>query len=83
MAGAFSLWGAVIAGLLLQLLPALFHSWGVSVNWLDVLFGIGVLQVLTSAPRGLADQVPRDLRRLGRAVRGLLGRSPHGAVPTQ
>jgi branched-chain amino acid transport system permease protein len=83
MAGAYSLWGAVIAGLLLQLLPALFHNWGVSVNWLDVVFGIGVLQVLTTAPRGLADQVPRDLRRLGRALRGLVGRSPRGAVPTQ
>lgn len=64
MGGAYSLWGAVVAALLLQLLPALLHNWGVSADWLTILFGLGVLQVLTTAPRGLADQVPRDLRRL-------------------
>jgi branched-chain amino acid transport system permease protein len=83
MAGAYSLWGAVVAGLLLQLLPALFHNWGVSVNWLDILFGIGVLQVLTTAPRGLADQVPRDLRRLARALWSRVARTSSGAVPTR
>jgi branched-chain amino acid transport system permease protein len=64
MGGAFSLWGAVIAGLLLELLPALLNNWGVPADWLTILFGLGVLQVLTTAPRGLADQVPRDLARL-------------------
>jgi branched-chain amino acid transport system permease protein len=64
MGGAFSLWGAVVAALLLQLLPAVLHNWGVSADWLTILFGIGVLQVLTTAPKGLADQVPRDLARL-------------------
>jgi len=39
------------------------------------LFGIGVLQVLTTAPAGLADQVPRDLARLGRFLRGQARRS--------
>jgi branched-chain amino acid transport system permease protein len=69
MGGAYSLWGAVVAALLLQLLPALLHNWGVSADWLTILFGLGVLQVLTTAPRGLADQVPRDLARLGRSLR--------------
>ncbi|HEX6519565.1 MAG TPA: branched-chain amino acid ABC transporter permease [Streptosporangiaceae bacterium] len=64
MGGAFSLWGAVVAALLLQLLPAVLHNWGVSADWLTILFGVGVLQVLTTAPKGLADQVPRDLGRL-------------------
>ncbi len=64
MGGAFSLWGAVIAALLLQLLPAVLHNWGVSADWLTILFGVGVLQVLTTAPKGLADQVPRDVARL-------------------
>jgi branched-chain amino acid transport system permease protein len=64
MGGAYSLWGAVIAALLLQLLPALLNNWGVSADWLTILFGLGVLQVLTTAPKGLADQVPRDLARL-------------------
>jgi branched-chain amino acid transport system permease protein len=70
MGGVFSLWGAVVAGFLYQFLPALLNNWGVSADWLIILFGLGVLQVLTTAPAGLADQVPRDLRRL----RNLLGR---------
>ncbi|HEY7432697.1 MAG TPA: branched-chain amino acid ABC transporter permease [Streptosporangiaceae bacterium] len=69
MGGAYSMWGAIVAGLLLQLLPALLNNWGVSADWLTILFGIGVLQVLTTAPRGLADQVPKDLARLGRLLR--------------
>jgi len=72
MGGAYSLWGAVIAGLLWALLPSILQDWGVSADWLTILFGIGVLQVLTTAPRGLADQVPKDLARLGRLLRGLV-----------
>jgi branched-chain amino acid transport system permease protein len=60
----------VVAGFLYQFLPALLNNWGVSADWLIILFGLGVLQVLTTAPAGLADQVPRDMRRL----RNLLGR---------
>jgi branched-chain amino acid transport system permease protein len=74
MGGAYSLWGAIVAGLLLKLLPALLHSWGVADDWLTILFGIGVLQVLTTAPAGLVDQVPKDLARLGRLVAGLVRR---------
>ncbi|MDR0344589.1 MAG: branched-chain amino acid ABC transporter permease [Nocardiopsaceae bacterium] len=74
MGGAYSLWGAVVAALLLQLLPALLHNWGVSADWLTILFGLGVLQVLTTAPRGLADQVPRDIARLGRLLRRAVSR---------
>ncbi len=81
MGGIFSLWGAVVAALLLQLLPALLNSWGVSPDWLTILFGIGVLQVLTTAPAGLVDQVPKDLARLGRLLRGLpRRRAPAGGA---
>jgi branched-chain amino acid transport system permease protein len=73
MGGIFSLWGAIIAALLMQLLPALLNSWGVSPDWLIILFGIGVLQVLTTAPAGLIDQVPRDIRRLGGLIRRAFG----------
>jgi branched-chain amino acid transport system permease protein len=73
MGGIYSLWGAIVAALLMQLLPALLHSWGVSPDWLTILFGIGVLQVLTTAPAGLVDQVPKDLARLGRLLRRLAG----------
>jgi branched-chain amino acid transport system permease protein len=74
MGGIFSIWGAIVAGLLLQLLPALLHSWGISPDWLTVIFGIGLLQVLTTAPAGLIDQVPKDLARLGRFVLGVAHR---------
>jgi ABC-type branched-subunit amino acid transport system permease subunit len=81
MGGVFSLWGAVVAALLYQFLPALLNNWGISADWLIILFGVGVLQVLTTAPAGLADQVPRDLTRLGRFLRGRLpGRR---AAPTR
>ena len=79
MGGVYSLWGALVAALLLQLLPALLHNWGVSADWLTILFGIGVVQVLTTAPGGLADQVPKDLARLGRLVLGVAGRLRPGA----
>jgi branched-chain amino acid transport system permease protein len=79
MGGAYSLWGAIIAALLLQLLPALLNNRGVSADWLTILFGIGVLQVLTTAPAGLADQAPKDLARLGRLLLGLARRlAPSG-----
>ena len=74
MGGAYSLWGAVVAGLLMQLLPALLQNWGVSNDWLTILFGIGVVQVLTTAPRGLADQFPKDMARLGRLLFRLVRR---------
>jgi branched-chain amino acid transport system permease protein len=74
MGGAYSIWGAVVAALLLQLLPAVLNNIGVSPDWLTILFGIGVLQVLTTAPTGIVDQLPRDLARLGRKLGGLARR---------
>jgi branched-chain amino acid transport system permease protein len=71
MGGIYSLWGAVMAGLLVRLLPALLENWGVSIYVSLLLFGIGVLQVLATAPGGLVDQVPKDLARLSRRVRHL------------
>ncbi len=79
MGGAYSLGGAIVAALLMQLLPALLNNWGVSADWLTILFGLGVLQVLTTAPRGLVDQVPKDLAKLG----GLLGRLARRPAPAE
>jgi branched-chain amino acid transport system permease protein len=75
MGGAYSMWGAIVAGLLLQLLPAWLNNLGVSSDWLTILFGIGVLQVLTTAPRGIVEQLPKDLGRLYRLLRGLGSRT--------
>jgi branched-chain amino acid transport system permease protein len=65
--GVFNIWGAIIAGVFSQLLPFLFQAqWGLNPNFLLILFGAGLLQVLLTAPGGLADQLPRDLANLGR-----------------
>jgi branched-chain amino acid transport system permease protein len=67
--GIFSLWGAIVAGVFSQLLPFVFQvQWGINPNFLLVIFGAGLLQVLLTAPGGLADQVPKDLAKLGRLI---------------
>lgn len=81
MGGIYSVWGAVVAGLLVRLLPALLENWGVSIYLSLLLFGIGVLQVLATAPGGLVDQVPKDLKRLGRLVAGGVGRGAGAGGP--
>ena len=62
MGGIFSVWGAVVAALLQQLLPALLNDWFAffrrNPDFLLVLFGIGVLQVLVTAPEGIVTQFP-------------------------
>lgn len=74
MGGIYSLWGAVVAGLFFKFLPALLNNWGLPADLLTILFGLGVLQVLTTAPAGLVDQFPKDMARLGRALGRVAGR---------
>jgi branched-chain amino acid transport system permease protein len=65
--GIYSLWGAVVAGCFSQLVPFLFQvQWGINPNFLLIIFGAGLLQVLLTAPGGLADQFPKDMANLGR-----------------
>jgi branched-chain amino acid transport system permease protein len=67
--GIFSMWGAIVAGVFNQLLPFLFQAqWGVNPNFLLIIFGVGLLQVLLTAPGGLADQLPKDMMNLGRLI---------------
>jgi len=79
MGGVFNIYGAIVAALLMQLLPAILNHAGVSIYWLDILFGVGALQVLTTAPAGIVDQLPKDLARLGRGVLRLF-RQPGAAA---
>jgi branched-chain amino acid transport system permease protein len=74
MGGVYSVWGAVLAAFLLRVFPALLDSWGVSTELLTILFGVGVLQVLMSAPGGIVDQLPKDLAKLRRRIVGLFRR---------
>jgi branched-chain amino acid transport system permease protein len=67
--GIFSLWGAVVAGAFNQLLPFIVKDqWGLNNNFIIVLFGIGLIQVLLMAPGGLVQQFPKDMANLGRLV---------------
>jgi branched-chain amino acid transport system permease protein len=67
--GIFTLWGAIVAGIFMQLVPFIFQAqWGLNPNFLLIIFGAGLLQVLLTAPGGLADQVPKDLAKLCRLL---------------
>jgi branched-chain amino acid transport system permease protein len=67
--GIFSLWGAIVAGVFNQLVPFVFQAqWGINPNFLLIIFGVGLLQVLLTAPGGLVQQFPKDMANLGRLV---------------
>ena len=52
MGGIYSLWGAVVAGIFIQLLPVVCSTkWGSPPDLLTIIFGIGLLQVLLTARR--------------------------------
>jgi branched-chain amino acid transport system permease protein len=73
--GVYNLWGAVVAAVLYKLVPELLLDWGVSTEWATILFGVGVLQVLLTAPGGISDQLPKDLGRLFKKVGGRFNRN--------
>jgi branched-chain amino acid transport system permease protein len=79
MGGIYTLWGALVAGALMKLLPALLDNWGAPPDLLTILFGVGVLQVLLTAPAGLAVQFPKDMANLGR----LIGKGVRRIVPAR
>ncbi len=77
--GIFSLWGAVIAGIFNQGLPFLFQAqWGLNPNFLLIIFGAGLLQVLLTAPGGLVDQFPKDVAKLARLIFSGVRKLPRG-----
>jgi branched-chain amino acid transport system permease protein len=80
--GIFSLWGAVIAGIFNQALPFLFQAqWGLNPSFLLVIFGAGLLQVLLTAPGGIANQLPKDLANLARLVMSGVRKLSSGRAP--
>ena len=78
--GIYSLWGGIVAGIFNQLLPFLFQAqWGVNPNFLLIIFGAGLMQVLLTAPGGLADQFPKDMANLARLIaRGIRSLTSRG-----
>jgi branched-chain amino acid transport system permease protein len=76
--GMYSFWGAIAAGFLVMIVPAILQQFGISSDVLLIVFGAGVMQSLLATPDGIAGQLPKDLRRLsGRLGRGRTG--PAGA----
>ena len=55
--GVFSLLGAVIGGLLSQAFPSLLSQQGVDGNLIFVVFGLGLIHAISTAPRGIAGQI--------------------------
>ena len=80
MGGAYNLWGAVAAAFFLDFIPSLLNTWNLSSFLLIILFGVGVIWVLVTSPTGFAGQFPKDMARLGRALRRLATKG-RGAPP--
>jgi branched-chain amino acid transport system permease protein len=76
MGGIYTFWGPVVAGVLLKLLPEILKNFGLPPDLLTILFGIGVLQAMTTAPEGLAVQFPKDMANLSRALCRRAGLAP-------
>lgn len=61
--GVYSVFGAVITGLLARAFPALLLAWGVDGNLAYVVFGAALLQALITAPSGIAGQIADGVAR--------------------
>jgi branched-chain amino acid transport system permease protein len=66
--GAYGFSGAIVAGVFTKLVPALLDNWDLPPDLLLILFGVGVVQVLLTAPQGLAVQFPKDMAKLARLI---------------
>ena len=60
--GAYSWIGAIIAGILYKLLPALLNDFGVSADIALIVFGAALLHAIMTAPRGIAGQLQSALQ---------------------
>lgn len=49
--------GAIIAAALFRILPALLNNWGVDADLSFVIFGVGLLHAVITAPHGIAGQI--------------------------
>ena len=77
--GIYTFWGAIVAGVFIQLLPFVFQAkWGLNSNFLLIIFGVGLLQVLLTAPGGIVVQFPKDMKNLGLLLLKLVRRRPAG-----
>lgn len=67
--GVYHWLGAIIAGVLFKLLPALFNDFGLSADLTLVIFGAALLHAIMTAPKGISGQILsafHGLKALGR-----------------
>ncbi len=56
--GGSTYWlGCIIAAVLYRILPALLNDWGLDPDLAFIIFGIGLLHALITAPKGIASQI--------------------------
>jgi branched-chain amino acid transport system permease protein len=80
MGGVYNIWGAVVAAFFLAALPRLLDiKVGIPPEFLIMLFGVGVIQVLTTAPGGVVG----DLEKLGKLLKRKLRPGKPQAAATQ
>ena len=71
MGGVYSIWGAVVAAFLLRAFPQLLdQKLGIPPEFLVMLFGVGVMQVLVTAPGGIAGDLEKVARLIKRKLSG-------------
>lgn len=58
--------GAVIAGILYRVLPALFNDWSLDADLTLVIFGAALLHAIITAPDGLSGQIIGLIKKLGK-----------------
>lgn len=68
--GAYSWFGPIIAGLMLRAFPALLNEFHVDGNIATMVFGIGLLHALMTAPEGIAGQLAGAFRAVGKFFKG-------------
>lgn len=82
MAGVYDFAGAVVAGILVKVLPAVLNLWEISPNVLLGLFGVGLIQTILASPTGMVGQFRSDIGRLTtrarRSTGGTSGRTAGG-----
>lgn len=74
--GAFSLLGAVLAGLLSQAMPSLLSEVGVNGNAILVVFGLALIHAVSTAPAGMAGQLHGLVGRIRRDDRREVSDAP-------
>ncbi len=60
--------GAIIAGLLYRVMPALFNDWAIDADLTLVIFGAGLLHAVITAPDGISGQIIGLARKLMRRI---------------